>query len=160
MLKNVLSHETCAGCRICCSFVKSDVWEAPVFNEEEMAMIQALGIAGDRFQEQERDGRKIYTAKYDFETDSQILLCPCLDEKKGCMLGEKKPFECSIWPVRIFQDENGYYLGVASVCPAFQEENMEKLRRELKDKGLEEKILSLKSKQSYIKPQEEGYKRI
>lgn len=157
MLKNVLSHETCAGCRICCSFVKEDAWESPVFSEEDMKKILALGIESSKFQEKEEQGRKVYTANYDFEMDSQILLCPCLDEKKGCMLGKDKPFECSIWPVRIFENENGAYLGVASACPAFEGEKMKTLLHELKENGLEKKILSMKSRQNSVKKEENGY---
>jgi len=157
MLKNVLSHETCANCQICCSFVREDAWESPVFSEEDMKKILALGIESGRFEEKEEQGQKTYTAKYDFETDSQILLCPCLDEKTGCMLGENKPFECSIWPVRIFENENGAYLGIASVCPAFKDEKLEKLLHELKENGLGEKILSMKSRQHRVRKQEKGY---
>jgi len=157
MLRNILSHETCAGCRICCSFVKEDAWEAPVFSEEDMKKILALGIDRNRFQETEENGRKMYKAKYDFETDSQILLCPCLNEKSGCMLGEEKPFECSIWPVRIFENKNGAYLGVASACPAFQGEKLERILHELKKNGLEEKILSMKAKLNKIEKEGEGY---
>ena len=35
MLHNVLTHETCAKCRICCSFVKEDAWESPLFSKYE-----------------------------------------------------------------------------------------------------------------------------
>jgi len=157
MLKNVLSHKTCADCRICCSFVKEDAWESPVFSEEDMKKILALGIDGSRFQEKEENGQKIYTAKYDFKTDSQILLCPCLDEKSGCMLGDDKPFECSIWPVRVFENESGAYLGVASACPAFEGEKLEKILHELKENGLEEKILSMKRRLNKVNKEAQGY---
>ena len=157
MLKNILSYETCADCRICCSFVREDAWESPVFGEEDMKRILALGIDRNRFQEIEKGGQKIYTVKYDFETDSQILLCPCLDEKSGCMLGDDKPFECSIWPIRVFENKNGAYLGVSSACPAFKGEKLKKLFYELKENGLEEKILSMKSKQNRTERETEGY---
>lgn len=157
MLRNILSHEICADCRICCSFVKEDAWESPIFNEEDMKKILALGIDGSRFQETEVKGQKMYKAKYDFETDSQILLCPCLDEKSGCMLGDNKPFECSIWPVRIFENKNGTYLGVASACPAFEGEKLERILYELKENGLEEKILAMKAKLNKIEKEGEGY---
>lgn len=160
MLKKVLSHDTCAGCRICCSFVEEDAWESPVFSEEDMKRIKELGIKTSRFKAQEREGKTVYAADYSFEREGQILLCPCLDEKKGCMLREDKPFECSIWPIRIFHDENGDYLGLAEVCPAFWGEKKEKLQRELKENGLAEKILSMKERQTIRKEEEAGYQRI
>lgn len=157
MLKNILSYETCADCRICCSFTKKDAWESPVFSEEDMKKILALGIDKSKFQEKEKNGQKIYTAKYEFETDSQILLCPCLDEKSGCMLGNNKPFECSIWPVRVFENENELYLGVASACPAFEGEKFKKILYELEENGLKEKILSMKTKLNKINKEDDGY---
>ena len=40
--------------------VKEDAWESPVFSEEDMKKILALGIDGSRFQEKEENGQKIY----------------------------------------------------------------------------------------------------
>lgn len=157
MLKNVLSHKTCADCRICCSFVKGDAWESPIFSEEDMKKILALGIDRNRFQETEKNGQKMYKANYDFETDSQILLCPCLDEKSGCMLKDDKPFECSIWPVRVFENKNGTYLGVSSACPAFEGEKLKRILYELKENGLDKKILSMKTRLNRIEKEAEGY---
>ena len=47
MLHNVLTHETCAKCRICCSFVKEDAWESPLFSKEDMERIKKAGIGED-----------------------------------------------------------------------------------------------------------------
>ena len=156
MLRNVLKHETCANCRICCSFVKNDVWEAPVFSEQEIEEIEKKGIGRDRFLQQE-DGN--YIARYDFQTDTEILLCPCLDEERGCLLGEHKPFECSIWPLRIFENDKTAYLGLAEICPAFQGEGEKLLIHELEENGLRGRIMALKEKQNRMKP-EKGYHRV
>ena len=50
MLSNVLEKETCANCRICCSFVRDDVWEAPVFRAEEVALAVELGVEKTAFE--------------------------------------------------------------------------------------------------------------
>lgn len=94
MLHNVLTHETCAKCRICCSFVKEDAWESPLFSKEDMERIKKAGILEDCFDKVCKDGREVYMAHYEFHDEKEILLCPCLDEKKGCILGSEKPFEC------------------------------------------------------------------
>ena len=107
MLKSVLTKEQCAGCRICCSFTMEDVWEAPVLTN---------------FQTKEK-----YRAEYNFKTSEEILLCPMLNEKEGCILGDNKPFECKIWPLRVFRDENHIKIGIAKICPAFSEQSDEKL---------------------------------
>ena len=160
MLKKVLSPSTCASCRICCSFVKEDAWESPMFSEAEMEMIRRLGISADKFSEVEKDGKKMYQANYPFKQEHQILLCPCLDEKKGCLLGEHKPFECSIWPIRIFEDENGVYLGLANACPAFAGDKKKTLIKELEEGGIKEKILKEKNRQALIKESYVGYERL
>ena len=41
MLRNILSPETCAKCRICCIFDKYDVWETPVVSAELYEKIHA-----------------------------------------------------------------------------------------------------------------------
>lgn len=162
MLHNILTHETCAKCRICCSFVKEDAWESPLFSKEDMERIKKAGILEDCFDKVCKDGREVYMAHYEFHDEKEILLCPCLDEKKGCILGSEKPFECSIWPIRIFcrEDDEGYYLGLAGICPAFEGKNYRKLLQELQENGLGEKILALKGRQEILKEIQEGYKPI
>ncbi len=154
MLSNVLEGKTCAECRICCSFVRDDVWEAPVFSKKEVALAIAHGVSADAFEEWE-DG--CYRGKYIFHSDTEILLCPCLDEKKGCVLGKEKPFECSIWPLRIVELENEVTLALAELCPAFDGEKKEILLKELEDGGLRDKILQRKGELTKIKSVEEGY---
>lgn len=120
MLKSVLSGEQCARCRICCSFVKEDVWEAPTLVHP--------------------DTNEKYRAEYNFKNSNEILLCPMLDEKTGCTLGEKKPFECKIWPLRAFNIEGNIRIGISDICPAFTREDDVKMIK-LLDDGLYEEIL-------------------
>lgn len=111
MLKDILSGEECARCRICCSFVEQDVWEAPTFNRE--------GAESLNCQFENENGG--YRAVYHFNNHKEILLCPGLDETKGCVLGENKPFECRIWPLRVFNINGELKIGIADICPAFSE---------------------------------------
>ncbi len=120
MLKSVLSAEQCARCRICCSFVEDDVWEAPTLMHT--------------------DTKEKYRAEYHFKNKEEILLCPKLDENKGCTLGEEKPFECKIWPLRPFMSDGKIKIGVSTICPAFSEETDKKLR-ELLHNGLYDTIV-------------------
>lgn len=120
MLKSVLSGEQCAKCRICCSFVESDAWEAPT-------LINPVT-------------KEKYRAEYSFKSGDEILLCPMLDDKKGCTLGDDKPFECKIWPLRAFMSEGEIKIGISKMCPAFSPEDDCKLKK-LLDEGLYERIL-------------------
>ena len=97
MLKSVLSGEQCARCKICCSFVRDEVWEAPEFTR-------------DKLNEEA------------FKNEEEILFCPAVDSEKGCTLGEDKPFDCKIWPLRPFFIDGELRIGVANICPAFNKE--------------------------------------
>ena len=133
MLKSVLKSEQCAKCKICCSFLKSDVWEAPDFTRNVLN-------------------------EDSFKNDSEILLCPALDECKGCTMGKDKPFDCSIWPLRPFYIEGRVRIGVAEICPELGRDNDGKLI-DLLENGLYDKILSaIKKDKSLVKNHPEGYR--
>lgn len=92
MLEKILSQETCKNCKICCSFVQDDVWEAPF-------------------------------GKYNFKNENEILLCPKLVDGSGCTMGDEKPFDCSIWPLRPFKINETLKIGICKICPAFKSDS-------------------------------------
>ncbi len=137
MLKSILSKEACAKCRICCSFVEADVWEAPAFNEREYGII----VNNERIDSNafKKIGNE-YKAIYEFKDEKEILLCPCLDEKNGCMIEDDKPFECKIWPIRVFKVDGELRLGVCKSCPELLEETNRKLEI-LMNEGFRDKVI-------------------
>lgn len=138
MLKSVLSAERCAKCRICCSFVEDDVWEAPTLTNPQT--------------------KEKYRVNYSFADKNEIKLCPELDEKKGCTLGENKPFECRLWPLRPFIIDGEVKIGVSEICPAFTTENDGKLA-ELLDGGLYDTILKeLQTNPGIVREYSGGYR--
>lgn len=133
MLKSVLTGEQCAKCRICCGFVRGDVWEAPEFTRDKLN-------------------------EKSFKDEEEILLCPELDVNKGCKLGEDKPFDCKIWPLRPFIIDGKLQIGVANMCPAFNEETDYKLKELLKS-GLYDIIVEMIEKDStLVKNHTEDYR--
>lgn len=61
----------------------------------------------------------------------------------GCRLGEKRPLECRIWPLRLMRNADGTVLWtVARGCSAYSEAFAERLVK-LLDEGLEKQILRL-----------------
>lgn len=133
MLKSVLKGEQCASCKICCSFVRNDVWEAPEFTK-------------DRLNENA------------FKDEDEILFCPALDRSKGCTLGEDKPFDCKIWPLRPFMIDGKLKIGVANICPAFKPETDYRLK-ELLENGLYDTIVEMIGKDdTLVKGCTEGYR--
>lgn len=119
MLGSILSSEKCKNCRICCSFVSEDVWEAPMLTDPLT--------------------KEKYRVKYEFKDEKEILLCPGLDENTGCKMGEYKPFECKIWPLRPYMEDGKMRIAIAKICPAFDKKDDEKIK-ELLSSGLYEEI--------------------
>ncbi len=133
MLKSVLTGEQCAKCKICCSFVREDVWEAPDFTRDTLN-------------------------EKSFKDEKEILLCPALDSSKGCTLGEDKPFDCKIWPLRPFMIDGKLRIGVADICPAFTPETDYKLKN-LLESGLYDVIVEMVEKDtSLIKNHTKDYR--
>lgn len=161
MLKKILSTDSCAKCRICCSFVKSDAWETPIIEDKSYNYIINRKEEGnwDRVRLAERG--KCHTFEFDFADDTEIRLCPMLDDKKGCILGDDKPFDCKIWSFRVMRDKENLVIAVASICPELGNPNnwdVNAMRELLIDDGLKDRILEeAKKSPDMIKDMEEGY---
>ena len=109
MLKKLIDGQTCASCRICCEYDDSDVWDAPGFTPDEWDRAKIA----DRFTWCKK-GDLYYL---DMEKDRDGLYhCPCLSES-GCILGDKKPFRCALWPLYVVRNGEGLYFAVSDVCP-------------------------------------------
>lgn len=112
MLSKILSRAECADCRICCSFDSYDLWETPVVTDD--IMERALKIRPDqRFSE--ISGARLF--RMECEPDRDLYYCPMLDHEKGCLLGDEKPFDCKIWPLRIMNFEGRRVIVLSPVCP-------------------------------------------
>ena len=119
MLKKILSPETCGKCRVCCIFDKEDVWEIPLISEEiyknltntrpELSMIPR--------------GKKSHVFEMQFKDDG-LTYCPALSET-GCILGENKPFDCRIWPLRAMKKGEDIVITISPVCESINPEKAE-----------------------------------
>lgn len=113
MLTEILSRNTCANCRLCCIFDASEIWETPIITPELKEKILKEVDSKTRFI------TKGNCSLFRLENiDSQGLYhCPMLREN-GCILGEGKPFDCSIWPFRIMNVCGRRAITIAPICPA------------------------------------------
>jgi len=113
MLSKILSKQDCAGCRFCCRFRRTSLWEAPVFTAEN---IEAIRIAHPEYLNElkisEKDGllRATYDLSDRYKTGNpeEEVSCPFLDQSNGCILSsDEKPFDCKIWPFRAIKFPDG-----------------------------------------------------
>ncbi len=150
MLKEILTPQSCAECRLCCVFDSTDTWELPILEEENIAAV--LDVNPDISIE-----NGTFTAPK--LTDDELFACPMLGEK-GCMLvREKRPFDCRIWPFRMMKGEKGEtVIAVSELCESVAKYSDDKLRAFL-SKGLGDEIFAYaENHPNHIKPMTEGYR--
>ncbi|MBQ9483625.1 MAG: hypothetical protein IJU82_05470 [Ruminiclostridium sp.] len=126
MLKTVLSPAECADCRFCCSFRRQSLWETPLFDGESMKRLSAL-YPEARFKP--RGG--VFTIDIDdcYKTDDpeEEALCPF--NKNGCILsGDDKPFDCSIWPLRVMRHGDKLAVCLTPTCPMISAKPLDVMR--------------------------------
>ena len=120
MLSKILSKTSCAACKFCCSFRRQSLWETPLFPPEvaeKLSRENEYVVVGEFTPVQDardtRDAREAQNAyrlvlENNYRTDAPEEEVPCtfLNPQKGCILnGEDKPFDCSIWPLRIMNKD-------------------------------------------------------
>lgn len=150
MLKEILSKNDCAKCRICCGFVESDKWEIPlIFRENKDKIEEKLRIALEK-----RGEEYVLPMKFDGE---KVVYCPAVSEN-GCTLGELKPFDCAIWPFRVNKLGNFRVITVSPVCESVSKLPLKKLCDFIQKDGFAQKLLSEADKHpEMIKPYISGY---
>ena len=114
MLNEILSKKECAKCRICCCFDDGDLWEAPVMTDELAKELKDMEF------EYLENGKRILKMAKTLAGGEEIYYCDLLDKNKGCVLGDKKPFECSIWPLRVMELDGKRVIALSPVCPVLQ----------------------------------------
>ncbi len=155
MLSKILSKTSCAACKFCCSFRRQSLWETPLFPPEvaeKLSRENEYGVVGEF-----RDGQ-IILGGYRTDDPEEEVPCTFLDPQKGCILkGEDKPFDCSIWPLRIMNKDGKLVIALTPTCSAIGAVPSQALV-ELVQNGLGEKIFEYAKTHPYIiKEYKEGF---
>ncbi len=161
MLSKVLSKETCADCRFCCSFRRCSLWETPMFDGAVVDKYESGdGYRFDRFNQAGISyGMLNYEGCYKTDREDEEAPCGFLDKSRGCVLSdEEKPFDCKIWPLRIMKrDDHGLVIALTPTCPAINAYPLEIMEALVKD-GLGEIIYNYAKEHPYIiKEYREGF---
>ena len=116
MLSKILSKKSCAACKFCCSFRRQSLWETPLFSPEivkKLSHPNEYGVVGEF-----RDGQ-IILGGYRTDDPEEEVPCTFLDPECGCILKpEDKPFDCSIWPLRIMDKDGELVIALTPTCPS------------------------------------------
>lgn len=126
MLSKILSKTSCAACKFCCSFRRQSLWETPLFSPEivkKLSHPNEYGVVGE-FAAVETPqgpcaGRLVLENNYRTNDPEEEVPCTFLDPHKGCILkAEDKPFDCSIWPLRIMDKDGELVIALTPTCPS------------------------------------------
>ena len=155
MLSKILSKNSCAACKFCCSFRRQSLWETPLFPPEvveKLSRENEYGVVGEF-----RDGQ-IILGGYRTDDPEEEVPCTFLDPHKGCILkAEDKPFDCSIWPLRIMDKDGELVIALTPTCPAIGATPRRELI-ELVKNGLGENIFEYaKAHPEIIKKYRDGF---
>ena len=155
MLSKILSRKTCAACKFCCSFRRQSLWETPLFPPEvveKLSKPNEYGVVGEF-----RDGQ-IILGGYRTADPEEEVSCTFLNPERGCILKpEDKPFDCSIWPLRIMRKDGELVIALTPTCPSIGATPRPELI-ELVKNGLGETILEYAKTHPYIvKEYREGF---
>lgn len=156
MLSEVLSKSTCAQCKFCCSFRRKSLWETPLFDDASICKLSQeneYNITGC-FENRQTQLNHLYKTA----DPEEEVPCTFLDPQNGCILkGVDKPFDCSIWPLRIMRKDGRLVIALTPTCPAIGAVPNKKITALVKN-GLGEKILDYAKGHPYIiKDYHEGF---
>ncbi len=152
MLKNILSGKTCAQCRYCCLFDDDDLGrEAPFLTDEFRKMLS------EEYPDAETMPVGNYeTLKMTKQENTGLYPCSMLTDK-GCALGDKKPFDCRIWPFRIMRIGGALGLVLMPDCGGMGGKTVNEIRAFLNKEQLAEKIFDYAEKNpGAVKPYADG----
>lgn len=147
MLSSILSKHQCAACKFCCSFRRQSLWETPLFPlevVEKLSKPNEYGVVGEfrTVDDPQKScaGRLVLENNYRTADPEEEVPCTFLDPHKGCILKpEDKPFDCSIWPLRIMRKDGELVIALTPTCPSVGAFPSQALVNLVKD-GLGDKI--------------------
>lgn len=155
MLKSILSPEDCAKCRFCCSYRRASLWETAKFDLELLASLKekypyaAFKVDGEA-------ATIDISMRYRTDDPNEEALC-WFNNGKVCILGADKPFECSVWPLRVMRKDSQLVIALSSGCHVVSSKPINEILS-LIDGGLGRKMFEYAEKfPAYIREYRENY---
>jgi len=156
-LDSIISPEDCAKCRFCCSYRRCSLWETPLFDLDSVEKLKK-NFPGQKAKFKFFDDFATINIDDCYKTDDPEEEAPCwFNNGKGCILGEDKPFECSVWPLRLMRKDNKLVITLSLGCKVVCSKPLSKIQ-EILDDGLDKKLLEYAKKvPAFIKEYSENY---
>ena len=116
LLKQIIPDEVCLSCDVCCRFLDSDSFLAPIFTESEIKRTIAHGADANVFRPMP-DGK---SSRIKLKPHGERYICPFFDpETSECTIYPIRPLDCQIYPFGLMYDKTRtqVVLGVDMICP-------------------------------------------
>ncbi len=120
MLEGLLTEEDCRNCKLCCYFENDELIDAPMFTKEEKGYIIGNINSNIKF----KKNGNIY--QIILEKEDKLYKCPLLTSN-GCILKERRPFDCQSWPLYIMKENNQYYITISNDCSTMNKVDKRKI---------------------------------
>ena len=147
MLSSVLSRDDCRKCRFCCSFRRTSLWETPLFDAD-TAIRLAQKYPEANFIKRGDAYTTDLTGGYHTDDPEEEALCPF--NRDGCILGgDDKPFDCSIWPLRVMRYDGALAICLTPTCPTVSAKPLS-VMKELADGNVGDRIIEYALGHGYI----------
>lgn len=161
MLSSILTKEKCSNCKNCCIFFSESRWEMPGLPEHNADKICDY-LKDENSVVKTNEGYKMRSVLRDENIDNkEEYRCSALDESSGCRLpAELKPVECSMWPVRVMNDNGKIYISLASSCHALDSEFKNSLMKFLNESLKDDIINLVKKDKKIIKKYDQSYSKL
>ena len=119
MLSQYIKKENCHKCQFCCRFNYNNLWDVPLFTNEEKEKWEKK-YSSITFKKM----KTLWTPTLIVE--GEYFNCPFLNHD-GCILGKNKPFDCAIWPFYVMKKEGNIVLAKCNDCQTINEVSKESL---------------------------------
>jgi hypothetical protein len=169
MLSSLLDKDTCAKCRICCTFESYEVWETPNFTPSEQEAVKrilpedtemsdiSIPVLEHHPESPMPSSNSIKRFRVTKLDDGDMFYCPALDNETGCKLGDEKPFECQIWPFRIMKLNGQLVITVSPLCNAVFTRPLSTLVTFMKEELLDEMLKYAQEYPTAVKEYDDMY---
>ena len=131
------------------------MWETPRFDRELLDKLRRK-YPQAKFKLDGEEATIDIAGRYRTTDPEEEALC-WFNEGKGCILGEDKPFECAVWPLRVMRKGSQLVIVLSPGCRVISSKPLSEIQR-LVDEGLGDKMFDYAAKfPAFVRDYREDY---
>ena len=133
----LVTEADCARCRFCCACRRESLWENVAIDD---ALYDRILKAWPNapLHEARANGRATHMITFSYRTEDPEEEALCFFNREGCVLGDNKPFECAMWPLRVMNRNGKAVIACCMGCPVCAEMGLEKITQYVEKNRLDQ----------------------